>query len=87
MFQAAVIREQGVSFAVVVVKKYVLDNHAEANRTIGAFEEQAFQDIPVVLMAQDYRGVPTYYGRRDIARFMAKVPLSAIPWKQYTVTL
>ena len=87
MFQGAVIREQGVTFAVVVVKKYVLDNRAEANRTIGAFQEQAFQDIPVVLMTQDYRGVPTYYGREDIARFMAKVPLSAIPWKQYTATL
>jgi hypothetical protein len=41
--------------------------------------------VPVVLMAQDYHGTPTYYGRQDIARFMADVPLEAIPWKEYTV--
>jgi hypothetical protein len=39
----------------------------------------------VVLMAQDSKGVPTYYGRRDIAKFMANVPLSAVPWKGYSV--
>lgn len=87
MFQGAVVKEQGVTFAVVVIKKYVLDNHVEANRTIGAFEEQVFHGIPVVLMAQDYKGAPRYYGRQDIARYMSKVPLRAIPWRQYTVTL
>jgi len=36
-------------------------------------------------MAQDTRGVPTYFGRRDIARFMANVPISAVPWHWYAV--
>jgi hypothetical protein len=86
MFQGTVIKEQGLTFAVIVVKKSVIDNHFEANRAIRAFEEQVFGDMPVVLMAQDYRGVPIYYGRQDIARFMSNVPLSAIPWKEYTVS-
>jgi hypothetical protein len=66
------------------VKQYVVQNSHEASRTIGAFAP-VFGSIPVVLMAQDSRGVPTYYGRRDIARFLAGVPMSAIPWKEYTL--
>jgi len=33
-FQGAVIKEQGVTFAVVVVKKHVIDNHSEATKVI-----------------------------------------------------
>jgi hypothetical protein len=83
-FQGAVIREQGITFAVVIVKKHVIDNSSEAGRAIASFQP-VFPGLPVVLMAQDYQGTPTYYGRQDIARFLASVRLSAIPWKQYTV--
>jgi hypothetical protein len=83
-FQGAVIREQGVTFAVVIVKKHVIDSSTEAGQAIAAFQP-VFPGLPVVLMAQDYQGTPTYYGRQDIARFLADVPLEAIPWKQYTV--
>lgn len=83
-FQGAVIKEQGVTFALVIVKKRVLDSYAERDRITLAFQP-AFPGVPVVLMAQDSRGVPTYYGRRDIARFMANVPIDAVPWRWYTV--
>lgn len=83
-FQGAVIKEQGVTFAVVIVKKSVLDNRSEAARLIHTFQP-LFPGLPVVLMAQDLRGVPSYYGRRDIAKFLANVPLAAIPWKEYTL--
>lgn len=84
-FQGAVIREQGVTFAVVIVKKHVIDSGStEAGRAIAAFQP-VFPGLLVVLMAQDYQGTPTYYGRQDIARFLADVPLEAIPWMEYTV--
>jgi hypothetical protein len=83
-FQGAVIREQGVTFAIVIVKKHVIDSSSEAGRSIAAFQP-VFPGLPVVLMAQDHQGTPTYYGRQDIARFLASVPLEAIPWKEYTV--
>jgi hypothetical protein len=83
-FQGAVIREQGITFAVVIVKKHVIDSSIEAGRAIAAFQP-VFPGLPVLLMAQDYQGTPTYYGRQDIARFLANVPLEAIPWKEYTV--
>ena len=44
-----------------------------------------FPGLPVLLMAQDSSGRPTYYGRQDISRFMASVPVRAIPWREYTL--
>ncbi len=81
--QGAVIREQGITFAVVIVKPHVVSNSFEADRAVQSFSPVF--GTPVVLMAQDGRGRPTYYGRRDIARFMSNVPLRAIPWKEYTI--
>lgn len=83
--QGAVVKEQGVTFAIVIVKKRVLDSKGTASRMIGAVQ-QIFPGVPIVLMAQDFRGRPTYYGRKDIVRFLAKVPMSAIPWREYTLT-
>lgn len=58
-FQGTVLKEQGVTFAIVVVKKYVIDNQAQAGEAIQAFQP-VFPGVPVVLMAQDYQGVPSY---------------------------
>lgn len=81
--EGAVIREQGVTFAVVVVKSYITSNRMEAADTISGLAP-LFPGMPIVLMSQDSRGTPTYFGRPDIARFMASVPLRAIQWKRYT---
>lgn len=81
-FTGAVIKEQGVTFAVVVVKKSVIDNRIQASKAIQSFQP-LFPDIPVILMAQDYRRKSKYYGRPDIVRFLAGVPIHAIPWKEY----
>ena len=83
-FKGSVIKEQGVTFAIVVVKKYVVDNRPEAEKAIQSFQP-VFPGLPVVLMAQDSKGVPTYFGRKDISKFMANVPIQAIPWKEYTI--
>ena len=84
-FQGSVIREQGITFAIVIVKKHVIDNRSEAEDAIRHFQP-VFPAIPVVLMAQDSRGVPTYFGRPDIVKFMANVPIQSVPWKEYTIT-
>ncbi len=84
-FQGAVIREQSTTFAIVIVKPQVLDNQIGARDTIRSFQP-IFPGLPIVLMAQDSRGRATYLGRPDISRFLAKVPPSAIPWKEYTLS-
>jgi hypothetical protein len=83
-FQGAVVKEQGVTFAIVVVKQGVVANRTTADQMAKSFQ-RAFQNLPIVLMEQDSRGRPTYYGRKDIVSFLARVPLSAIPWKNYTL--
>lgn len=82
--QGALIREQGQSFAIVVVKPHVVTNQSKAAEMIHGVAP-IFGGVPVVLMAQDSRGRATYYGRKDISRFMANVPVHAIPWKKYTI--
>lgn len=84
-FQGAIINELGITFAVVIVKPHILNNHSDADQLIGSFQQSVFGGIPVVLMAQNYSGIPTYYGRRDIANFLSQVSLQAIPWAEYTI--
>jgi len=83
-FQGAVIKEQGITFAIVIVKKQILDSKEQAEQAIRSFES-FFPGIPIILMAQDSKGIPTYFGRKDIVNFMSKVPLNAVTWKEYSV--
>jgi hypothetical protein len=80
-FDGAVIKEQGVTFGVVVARRG--SSNAQKAQLIAAASRR-FGGIPVVAMEQDGRGVPTYFGRRDLARFLASVPMAAISWKRYT---
>ena len=84
-FQGALVKEQGVTFAIVVVKKMVLDIRSEAEETIRSFQP-VFPGTPIVLMAQDSRGVPTYLGRPDLVKFLANISIAAIPWRDYTIS-
>ena len=83
-FQGAKIKEQGVTFAIVVVQMYVIQNQSESRQTIVSFK-RVFGNIPIVLMAQDSLGRATYFGRDDIVKFLADLTLSAIPWQEYTL--
>lgn len=83
-FQGALVTEQGVTFAIVVVKQHVIQNSVTAQRTQAAFTPR-FPGVPIILMAQNYLGEPTYYGRRDLVDFLAHVPMECIPWREYQV--
>jgi len=82
-FQGALIREQGQSFAIVLVKPHVLASSSEASDTQSAFEP-AFPSIPLVLAAQTSGGM-RYYGRPDIVRFLASISAARIPWRTYSL--
>ena len=83
-FEGAVVKEQGVTFGIAIVKRSVLSSPSEREGVRATFEG-IFGGVPTILMAQDTRGVPTFHGRPDIVRFLANVPLEAIPWKEYTL--
>lgn len=80
--QGAVIKEQGVTFAIVIVKQFVIQSQIEFQKAATAFSNY-FPGMPIVLMAQNSRGVPTYRGRNDIVKFLANIHPSQIPWKEY----
>ena len=81
---AALVREQGQTFAVVAVRRGIINNTAEAQRAQATYAP-AFQFVPIILMEQDGRGVPTYYGRSDVVRFLANIDFRRLPWKQWTL--
>ncbi len=82
-FQGAVIKEQGITFGVLVVKSHVLNNAGQRDQLVRQ-ASQVFGGIPTVLMGQQ-GGRSHYYGRKDIAQFMSTVPFHAVPWKRYTL--
>lgn len=84
-FEGAKVTEQGVMFGIVVVKSHILRSTTDqaGARLLGT---RVFGAIPIVLMAQDSRGVPTYQGRQDIVRFLSSIYPEQIPWRRYTLS-
>lgn len=80
--EGAIIKEQGQSFAIVIVKSHVLNSN-ERDSARQEFSKY-FPGMPIILMAQNSSGTPTYYGRKDIVDFLSKLHISQIPWKKYT---
>lgn len=83
-FQGALIKEQGVTFGIIVVKLSALQSPTTREQ-IQSFGHRIFGAVPIVLAAEVSRGTVKYWGRKDIVAFLSKVPASLIPWKQYTV--
>lgn len=81
--QAAVVIEQGVTFAVVAVKQ---DVTMYTYRAINMRQElqKVFKNMPIILMSMDSSGQPHYYGRKDIVNFLKSIKVSQIPWKEFT---
>ncbi|MEC3674732.1 hypothetical protein P9176_09920 [Bacillus velezensis] len=81
-FNAAIIKEQGVTFTIVAVKSGTLSFTSRKESAINAASHRF--PSPIILMEQNSRGVPTYYGRKDIVNFLRNVNPSQIPWKRYS---
>lgn len=82
-FEGAVVTEQGVTFAIVVVKHHVTQSSHESDRVRESFQPH-FPGLHVVLASQDSRGTFRYQGRKDLASFLASIDASRIPWRKYT---
>jgi hypothetical protein len=82
-FDGAVIREQGQVFAVVIVRASLATAGQHALSEAASAFNCYFPGMPIVLMWQGGRGVPTYWGRQDIVNFLANLHISQIPWRHY----
>ena len=80
----AVIIEQGVTFAIIVVKPLITQYTA---RSLKFRQEIAlfFPNMPIILMSQAADGRPHYFGRKDIVDFLKNIRLEQIPWKTYSI--
>jgi hypothetical protein len=81
----AIIKEQGVTFAIVVVQQQVLASPEAVNSARKAFNP-IFQGLPIILMAQNAKAIPSYQGRQDIVQFLANIHPSRIRWKRYHIS-
>lgn len=79
-WQVALVREQGVEFAVVAVKDSVINNHTERNQLIAWWQGELSR--PVVLLGARRHEV---CGRRDLAQFVANIGPSRLPWRRMRV--
>lgn len=81
----ALVSEQGVTFAVVVVKPHILNSPASREKAQIEFAQHFTLGTPIILMAQNVRGIPKYYGRKDIVRFLSSIDHRRLPWKRKSI--
>jgi len=77
-YDVALIKEQGVTFAVVAVKDHIITNRTEADRAVAGFQME-FGCPTVIMGAHNHR----LYGRRDLVNFLSRVSISRLPWKRW----
>lgn len=80
----AILQVQDVKVAIVLVKRHVIENRAEAKEARNAYS-YVFPGMPIVLAGQDSVESPIYYGKKEIVELLAKVNYRKIPWKHYTI--
>lgn len=84
-FTGSIIKEQGVTFAIVIVKNSFLNSSSSKIEEFRNSLLPVFGPIPIVFASQDSRGAFKYHGRKDIVNFLANIDPSRIPWKEYTI--
>jgi hypothetical protein len=84
-FQGALIRHGQVKFGVVAVNDLVVDDQ---QRTRGAIlaAHRFFPGVPVVITGRDTAGRRRFVGRPDIARFLSRMSIDQIPWREFEIT-
>jgi hypothetical protein len=79
---AAITQVGRVEFTVVSVLPSALSSNTQAEQTIRGLSRY-FPGRPIVLAAKTGSRF-RFVGRRDLTQFLAKTPISGLPWKTYT---
>lgn len=79
-WQVALVREQGVEFAVVCVEDSVVDDPTRREKVWRWWTRHLGRPI-ALLGAQRHQA----YGRRDIADFVGSIDPARLPWRQMSV--
>ena len=79
---AAIVREQGVTFAVAIMKDHVLNCSTTADQQIRAVAMAL--NCPLVVLWGERNG-KLRGNRRDIVNFVSSLHQSQLPWKRYSI--
>lgn len=80
-FQGAYFVVRGTPFAAVVVRASAISSE-KAKRDAIEFFQKYFPSVEIVLAAPDSRGAINFWGRKDLAGYLASLP--NIHWCTYT---
>ena len=80
--QAAVVREQNITFAVAMMKDHVLNNPSTADQQIQAVASALGCSL-VVLMGEKNRKLRG--NRKDVVDFVSRIDPARLPWKTWTI--
>ena len=83
-FTAAIYKKDAANCVVVIVKREVVEDDRLASEAIKVFSK-FFPLMPVVLMAQNFKGDGIYYGPPDLVKLLDKVKPEDFAWKTYQV--
>jgi len=84
--RVAFVEEQHLEFAVVSVQEYVMTGPmSHKNELVRAFTREF--GAPAVLMSQDAQDELEFFGRVDLAQWVANNILdpSQLPWREFTL--
>ena len=81
----AVLHEGGVTFALASVPPNILTNPITADHLLDSLRRDLFPDMPILLMAREWSGKPSYYGSPDAQRALRGVHIGRVAWSRYNV--
>lgn len=84
-FDGAVVKEQGVTFAIVMIEQLLLKYTNEQMEKVRNKFASYFSNIPVIFMTHNIKGRPMYHGRTDIVVLLVGMDFRKIPWKRYSL--
>lgn len=79
---AAIVKEQGVDFSIILVKPGVI--HSQNRENIRNSAPANFPR-PVILAEKRSNGRIQYHGKKDIIQFLSNVDYRRLPWKEFTI--
>ncbi|GAB6153558.1 hypothetical protein JCM17380_23080 [Desulfosporosinus burensis] len=83
--EGAIVKEQDITFAIVVVKPHIIQSNSEIQEARNAYSH-VFPGMPIILMGKDSQGNATYNGKKEIVNFLAQIDPGRIPWRRYIIT-
>lgn len=83
-FTAAIFKKEESTCVIVIVKRDVVENDLLASEAVKVFSK-FFPLMPVVLMAQNFKGDGIYRGPEDLVKLLNKVKPEELAWKTYQV--